>query len=139
MSFAIFSHRCVSRPAAAKEPTLTWLGHAAFEYTTRAGKVILIDPWLTNPKAPKKIDLTHVDAILVTHGHSDHVGEAFELAKKYNAPLVASYELANTADCREAYGVNDRHAVKSLGQRGSGGGESHRGRRRYHSSSWHGG
>jgi hypothetical protein len=39
--------------AQAAEPTLRWLGHAAFEFTTRNGKVFLIDPWLTNPKAPK--------------------------------------------------------------------------------------
>lgn len=94
-----------SRPAAAQEPALTWLGHSAFEYTTREGKVILIDPWLTNPKAPKKMDLTHVEAILITHGHADHVGEAFDLAKKYNAPLVASAELATLAS---------KHGVKAI-------------------------
>jgi len=94
-----------SRNAAAQEPALTWLGHAAFEYTTRAGKVILIDPWITNPKAPKNVSFKHVDVILVTHGHSDHVGEAFDLAKKYNAPLVASYELTLIAG---------KHGVKNV-------------------------
>ena len=79
--------------AQAVEPTLTWLGHAAFAMTTRSGQIILIDPWITNPKAPKDISFTHVEAILITHGHSDHVGEAFDLAKKYNAPIIASYEL----------------------------------------------
>jgi L-ascorbate metabolism protein UlaG (beta-lactamase superfamily) len=86
-----------NRPVAAMEPTLTWLGHAAFKYTTRLGKVVLIDPWITNPKTPKNISFKHVEAILVTHGHSDHVGEAFELAKQFNAPLVASYELTQIA------------------------------------------
>jgi L-ascorbate metabolism protein UlaG (beta-lactamase superfamily) len=81
----------------AMEPTLTWLGHAAFKYTTRAGKVILIDPWISNPKAPKNISFKHIEAILITHGHSDHVGEAFDLAKKFNAPIIASYELTEIA------------------------------------------
>ncbi len=81
----------------AAEPKLRWLGHAAFVFTARTGNVFLIDPWMTNPKAPKNVTFTHVEGILVTHGHADHVGEAFELAKKYNAPLVASHELTEIA------------------------------------------
>ena len=80
-----------------RNPNLRWLGHAAFVFTSRTGNIFLIDPWMTNPKAPKNITFTHIEGILVTHGHSDHVGEAFELAKKYNAPLVASYELTEIA------------------------------------------
>jgi L-ascorbate metabolism protein UlaG (beta-lactamase superfamily) len=91
--------------AQAMEPKLKWLGHAAFEYTSRGGKILLIDPWITNPKAPKNISFTHIEGILVTHGHSDHVGEAFDLAKKFNAPLVASYELTEIAK---------RHGVKNV-------------------------
>ena len=87
----------VGASAHAMEPKLRWLGHAAFQLTTRGGKIILIDPWITNPKAPKGISFSHVEGILVTHGHADHVGEAFDLAKKYNAPLVASYELTDIA------------------------------------------
>jgi L-ascorbate metabolism protein UlaG (beta-lactamase superfamily) len=79
--------------ARAAEPSLRWLGHAAFEFTTRSGKIILIDPWITNPKAPKNVTFSRVDGILITHGHSDHVGEAFDLAKKFNAPIIASFEL----------------------------------------------
>ena len=89
----------------AQEQTLTWFGHSAFELTSRQGKVLLIDPWITNPKAPKDVSFKHVEAILVTHGHSDHVGEAFELAKKFNAPLVASYELTEIAK---------KHGVKNV-------------------------
>src|SRR5579863_7113077 len=82
----------------AVEPSIRWLGHAAFELTTRTGKIILIDPWLTNPMAPKNmIVFKHIDAILITHAHSDHVGEAFELAQKFNAPIIASYELTEIA------------------------------------------
>jgi L-ascorbate metabolism protein UlaG (beta-lactamase superfamily) len=88
----------VSAPAA--EPALKWLGHAAFQITTRNGKVILIDPWLQNPKAPKNATPARVDLILVTHGHFDHVGQAFELAKNFNAPLIAVFELTEIAKAK---------------------------------------
>ena len=92
-------------PAAAAEPkaavTVQWLGHAAFKLTSVSGKVILIDPYLTqNPKAPEKYkDLTalgKIDLILVTHAHADHVGDAPELAKLHNAPLYGPAGLNDT-------------------------------------------
>jgi L-ascorbate metabolism protein UlaG (beta-lactamase superfamily) len=96
----------------AAEPKLRWLGHAAFQYTTRTGKIFLIDPWLKNPKAPKGISFTHLEGILLTHGHSDHVGEAFELAKQFNAPVVASYELAEIA---KKHGVPNAMPINASG------------------------
>jgi len=71
-----------------------WLGQAAFRITTVSGKVIVIDPFLTqNPKTPaqyKSLDaLGKVDLILVTHAHGDHIGDAPDLAKKTNAPIFA--------------------------------------------------
>ena len=95
--FALLMTFTVGASAHAVEPKLRWLGHSAFVYTSREGKIFLIDPWISNPKAPKGISFTHVEGILVTHGHFDHVGEAFELSKKFNAPLVASYELTEIA------------------------------------------
>lgn len=71
-----------------------WLGQSATKITSVAGKVIVIDPFLTqNPKTPpqwKNLDaLGKVDLILVTHAHGDHLGDAPELAKKNNAPVWA--------------------------------------------------
>jgi len=70
-----------------------WLGQAAVKITSVSGKVIVIDPFLTNnPKTPqqyKNLDaLGKVDLILVTHAHGDHIGDAPELAKKHNVPMI---------------------------------------------------
>src|ERR1700754_2229342 len=65
---------------------LTWYGQSAFKIVTPSGKVLLVDPWLSNPvfeDAKKEIaGLKHVDLILITHGHSDHVGDAVDIGKK---------------------------------------------------------
>ena len=78
-----------------------WLGQAAFKITTVAGKVIVIDPYLTaNPKTPeayKKLEaLGKVDLILVTHGHADHFLDAPALAKLNNAPVWAPAGLSQS-------------------------------------------
>jgi L-ascorbate metabolism protein UlaG (beta-lactamase superfamily) len=78
-----------------------WLGQAAFKITTVAGKVIVIDPYLTaNPKTPeafKKLEaLGKVDLILVTHGHADHFLDAPALAKLNGAPVWAPAGLSQS-------------------------------------------
>jgi len=81
----------------AQETKLKWFGHAAFSITTPKGKVLMIDPWLTNPSNPDKNPLaavSKVDYILLTHGHRDHVGDAVEIAKKTGAALICNPELA---------------------------------------------
>jgi L-ascorbate metabolism protein UlaG (beta-lactamase superfamily) len=73
----------------------TWLGHSAFRFDTPAGKILLIDPWLDNPKAPAgAADLPKVDVILVTHGHGDHIGNTVEIAKRTGARVYAIHEVA---------------------------------------------
>jgi L-ascorbate metabolism protein UlaG (beta-lactamase superfamily) len=77
---------------------LTWFGHAAFKISTPTGKVLLIDPWLTNPVFPRGKEelaaLDHADLILLTHGHSDHVGDTVEIGKRTGAKLVANFDLS---------------------------------------------
>src|SRR5713226_3373227 len=78
-----------------------WLGQAAFKITSPGGKVIVLDPFLVNnPKTPaeyKNLDkLGHVDLILVTHGHGDHVGDVKELAAKTKAKVYGPAGLIAT-------------------------------------------
>ena len=76
--------------------TLTWLGHSAFHLVTPRGKHLLIDPWLEgNPMAPLgDTPITHVDAMLITHSHSDHAGDVVRLARKFRCSVVAIFEAA---------------------------------------------
>src|SRR5438046_7977366 len=80
------------------ETQLTWYGQSAFKIVTASGNVLLVDPWLSNPvfnRGKEEIAaLKRVDLILITHGHSDHVGNAVEIGKRTRAKLVATYDLS---------------------------------------------
>jgi L-ascorbate metabolism protein UlaG (beta-lactamase superfamily) len=86
------------KPATPGKTSIKWFGHAAFEIDLPSGKTILVDPWLTNPKNPTGADdvkNVKADLILITHGHFDHVGDAFDIAKRTKAHLVATFDLGN--------------------------------------------
>ncbi len=73
---------------------LLFIGHSAFEVDI-AGKKILIDPFITgNPQAVVKPGNLHPDYIILTHGHSDHLGDAIDIALRNKATIVAPFELA---------------------------------------------
>jgi len=85
-------------PATGKTELL-WLGQASFRIKSPGGKIIVIDPWLSNgPKAPApyKTDLSalgKVDVLLVTHAHVDHLGDAPAIAKLNNTKLYGPADM----------------------------------------------
>ncbi|HLH64581.1 MAG TPA: metal-dependent hydrolase [Solirubrobacteraceae bacterium] len=71
-----------------------FLGHACFELSDGDTRV-LIDPFLTgNPKAAASAEEQSPSAVLLTHGHHDHVGDTVAIAKRSGAKVVAITELA---------------------------------------------
>lgn len=75
-------------------PRVQYLSHSAFQVEC-GGKCLLIDPFFTgNPKAPSHAKDIRPDYILISHGHSDHVGDAIRIAKSCGAIIIAPFELA---------------------------------------------
>ncbi|HYM45575.1 MAG TPA: metal-dependent hydrolase [Solirubrobacteraceae bacterium] len=73
---------------------IRFLGHAAFELSDGSTSV-LIDPFLTgNPKAAVSADELSPQAILLTHGHADHIGDTVSIAKRACSEVVAIVEIA---------------------------------------------
>lgn len=73
---------------------ITWLGHASFRIHS-GGKTFYIDPFLSqNPRCPEnEKNPSAADAILLTHGHMDHIADAVPLAQRTKAKVLTMVEL----------------------------------------------
>src|SRR4051794_11367658 len=83
-------------PASTQEGavTLEWFGWSHFRLTSPNGKVILLNPFLTNPDSTISLDdLSKVDLILPADGHGDETGQTPEIALKTGAKIFAPFEL----------------------------------------------
>jgi L-ascorbate metabolism protein UlaG (beta-lactamase superfamily) len=77
--------------------TITWLGHGTFLFESPGGERILLDPWIEgNPKFPDnwRDRLTErIDAIVLTHGHFDHVADLAQAAGSGQAPVLCIFDM----------------------------------------------
>ncbi len=69
--------------------TITFHGHTCFTLEAD-GRRVVVDPFLTgNPAADISADrLPKVDAVLLSHGHGDHLGDAVPIAQRDRAPMA---------------------------------------------------
>ena len=86
---------------------IRFLGHAAFELSDGSTSV-LIDPFLTgNPKAAVAAEDLSPQAILLTHGHADHIGDTVSIATRAGSDVVAIVEIANELSADGVEQVHD--------------------------------
>ena len=105
------------------ETAITWFGHACIEIVSPGGKVVLIDPWFANPmsnRAPEAVD--RCDLMLVTHGHSDHLGNALQIASRTRPAWPAIHEMSlwlarNYSGKDDVIGMNKGGTVEAAGLR----------------------
>jgi L-ascorbate metabolism protein UlaG (beta-lactamase superfamily) len=90
--------------------TVRWLGHAAFSVSDGT-HTVLLDPFLTgNPRAAADPLTIAADAIVVSHGHDDHLGDTVAIARRTGATVVGTFELAMYCQRKGAPSVHGMNA-----------------------------
>jgi L-ascorbate metabolism protein UlaG (beta-lactamase superfamily) len=95
---------------------VTWLGHATFRIETPGGRTVIIDPWIAgNPACPEKDKIVdHVDIMLCTHGHMDHIADAVDIGKKHDPATVGIFELCTWLQKKGVKQINPMNKGGSL-------------------------
>lgn len=81
----------------------TYHGCSAFEFEDDSGNSILIDPWISdNPLAEKSVDeFSDIETIFVTHCANDHLGDAPEIARATDTPIVCDFTTSMVLDAND--------------------------------------
>jgi L-ascorbate metabolism protein UlaG (beta-lactamase superfamily) len=70
--------------------TVEWFGWSHYRFTSPTGKVVLTNPFTSNPDSPiKPADIAKADLIVVADGHGDEVGSTVEIAQNTGATVLA--------------------------------------------------
>lgn len=92
---------------------ITWLGHGTHQIRLESGEVLVLDPWIEgNPKYPQGHTIDRCDAILVSHGHFDHIHSVPALASQFSPVVVAIFE---TAHWLESKGIKNTKGMNKGG------------------------
>lgn len=75
---------------------ITYYGHSCFLVELN-GKHVIFDPFISPNELAAHIDVSEIraDAILVSHGHGDHLADAETIAGNSDAPVVSNFEIAS--------------------------------------------
>lgn len=79
---------------------ITFIGHASFRFESDEGSITYFDAWLDdNPTAAMTLsEVEEADIVIASHGHSDHIGDSYEICKRTAAQFVGNYELCAVAE-----------------------------------------
>ena len=70
--------------------TVEWFGWSHYRFTSPTGKVVLTNPFTSNPDSPiKPEDIAKADLIVVADGHGDEVGQTVAIANLTGATVLA--------------------------------------------------
>ncbi|KMY52412.1 metal-dependent hydrolase [Peribacillus loiseleuriae] len=88
---------------------ISFHGHSVVMINTK-GTTVLFDPFINgNGQTDLKVEDVHPDVIILTHGHGDHLGDTVELARKHDALVIGSAEMAHylsTQGVKRTHGMN---------------------------------
>ena len=75
---------------------IKYLGHSCFQLEVK-GKTLLFDPFIRGNELASDIDVSALkpDYILVSHGHSDHIGDTIEIARASGAMVISNFEITS--------------------------------------------
>lgn len=74
----------------------TYHGHSVVSLELNDGTKLLFDPFITgNETCDLDADTVESDVLLITHAHADHFGDTIEIAKRTNAQVITTVEIAD--------------------------------------------